>query len=142
MGSHAVILLDTHALVWFATGDERLGLSARARIEACNIDQPFFVSAISAWELAMLVGKGRLDLGKSARDWFEQASEIPAWRTLPLDAETAIEAVNLPGNFHGDPADRFLVAAARVHDLTLVTADWSILNYAKSGHVSVLDANK
>ena len=137
-----MILLDTHALVWFATGDERLGLSARARIEACNTDQPFFVSAISAWELAMLVEKGRLDFGKSTRDWFEQASKIPAWRILPLEAETAIESVNLPGDLHGDPADRFLVAAARVHDLTLVTADWSILNYAKSGHVSVLDANK
>lgn len=137
-----MILLDTHTLVWFATGDQRLGHSVRAIIEACNTDQPFFVSAITAWELAMLVAKGRLDLGKSAREWFEQASKTPAWRTLPLDAEAAIEAVNLPGDLHGDPADRFLVAAARVHDLTLVTADWSILNYAKSGHVSVLDANK
>lgn len=137
-----MILLDTHIMVWSATDDPKLGKQARSEINRCDVSSPFHVSAISAWEIAMLVKKGRLDLGGPAKNWFEKTSDNPAWRTLPLDAETALESVNLPGDFHGDPADRFLVAAARVHDLTLVTADWSILNYAESGHVSVLDANK
>lgn len=129
-------------MVWSATDDQRLGKMAKSAINTCDMTTPFHVSAISAWEIAMLVQKGRIELGGPARNWFKRTSDNPAWRTLPLDVETAIEAVNLPGSFHGDPADRFLVAAARVHDLTLVTADRSILNYAKSGHVSVLDANK
>lgn len=111
-------------------------------INNCDHTNPFLVSAISAWEIAMLVKKGRIDLGGPASNWFNKASDNPAWRNLPLDAETAMASVNLPGDLHGDPADRFLVAAARVHDLTLLTADRSILDYAKAGHVSAFDAGK
>jgi PIN domain nuclease of toxin-antitoxin system len=140
MGSHAVILLDTHIMVWSATDDPRLGKQARSMINQCDISAPFHVSAISAWEIAMLVRKGRIDLGGPASNWFNKASDNPAWRNLPLDAETAMASVNLPGDLHGDPADRFLVAAARVHDLSLLTADRLILDYAKSGHVSAIYA--
>ncbi len=101
---------------------------------------PFHVSAISAWEIAMLVRKGRLDLGEPAQDWYRAASSHPAWQTIPLDASTAMESVNLPGDFHGDPSDRFLVATARLSGLAFMTADRAILAYAGAGHLKAIDA--
>lgn len=136
-----MILLDTHVLIWSAADDPRLGKEARAMINRCDHSEPFSVSAISAWEIAMLVKKGRIDLRGPAENWFKRASNKPAWRTLPLDTETAMASVDLPGDLHGDPTDRFLVAAARVHDLRLLTADRTILDYAWAGHVSVFDAS-
>lgn len=135
-----MILLDTHILIWSSTDDFRLGKQARFMISQCDIANPFYVSSVSAWEIAMLVKKGRIDLGSPAKNWFNQASESPSWRTLPLDAETAMASVNLPGDLHADPADRFLIAAARVHNLALLTADRAILAYASMGHVKAIDA--
>jgi PIN domain nuclease of toxin-antitoxin system len=140
MGSHAVILLDTHVVVWSATDDPRLGKRARALIADCGQTSPFYVSAISAWEIAMLVRKGRLDLGEPAQAWFTTASRHPAWQTVLLDVSTAMEAVNLPGDFHGDPADRFLVGTARRNGLAFMTADSAILTYAGAGHLKAISA--
>ena len=90
----------------------------------------------------MLVKKGRLDLGRPAGEWLTIASKHPAWRSLELDEPTALSAVNLPGELHPDPADRFLIAAARVHGLAIMTADKAILDYAKAGHVLAEDASR
>jgi PIN domain nuclease of toxin-antitoxin system len=135
-----VILLDTHVVIWSAEGDARLGRNARMLIAERDQTAPFHVSAISAWEIAMLVSKRRLDLGSPAQDWLAKAMKHPAWRTIAIDAATAVESVNLPGDFHNDPADRFIVAAARLGEFALVTADQAILDYAKSGHVKAVDA--
>jgi PIN domain nuclease of toxin-antitoxin system len=135
-----VILLDTHVVIWSAEGDARLGRKARKLIAERNQTDPFHVSAISAWEIAMLVSKGRLDIGGPAQDWLVKVMEHPAWQTIPVDAAAAVESVNLPGDFHNDPADRFIVATARLRGFALVTADSAILDYSSAGHVKVIDA--
>ena len=140
MGSDAVILLDTHVVIWSATDDLRLGKRARVLISECDQRNPFHVSAISAWEITMLVRKGRLDLGEPAQHWFTTAARHPAWQTIALDAPAAMESVNLPGNFHGDPSDRFLIATARLNGLAILTADRAILDYAAEGHLKSIDA--
>lgn len=142
MGSHAVILLDTHVLVWSSVPDSRLGTQARELIAGCTADNPFYVSAISAWEIALQVKKGRINFGMPVAKWFKKASAHPAWRTIPLDASTAMDSADLPGEVHGDPADRFLIAVARSAGLHILTADRNILAYAKAGHVLAFDAEK
>lgn len=135
-----MILLDTHVVIWSAEGDARLGPKARRLIAERSQTDPFHVSAISAWEIAMLVNKGRLDLGGPARDWLATAMSHQAWQTVPVDIAAAVEAVNLPGILHNDPADRIIVATARLRSFALVTADRAILNYSKTGHVKAIDA--
>jgi PIN domain nuclease of toxin-antitoxin system len=95
---------------------------------------------MSAWEIAMLVSKGRLDLGGQARDWLAKVMKHPAWQTIPVDAAAAVESVNLPGDFHNDPADRFIVATARLNGFAVVTADRAILEYSRAGHAKAIDA--
>ena len=141
MGCDEVILLDTHVVIWSAEGDARLGPMARKMIAQRSHTDPFHVSAISAWEIALLVSKMRLDLGGPAREWLAKTMEHPAWRTVPVDAASAVEAVNLPGDFHNDPADRFIVAAARLADFAVLTADRAILEYSQAGHVKSVDAS-
>jgi PIN domain nuclease of toxin-antitoxin system len=140
MGRDEVILLDTHVVIWSAEGDARLGRKARKLIADRDQTDPFHVSAISAWEIALLVNKGRLELGGPARDWLAKSMKHPAWQTIPLDVAAAVESVNLPGDFHNDPADRFIVAAARLQGFAVVTADQAILDYSRAGHVKAVDA--
>jgi PIN domain nuclease of toxin-antitoxin system len=135
-----VILLDTHVVIWSAMDDARLGSKARKLIADRDQTDPFHVSAISAWEIALLVSKGRLNLGGPAQDWLAKTMKHPAWQTIQVDVETAVESVNLPGDFHNDPADRFIVATARLQGFALLTADQAILEYSKAGHVKAIDA--
>jgi PIN domain nuclease of toxin-antitoxin system len=135
-----VILLDTHVVIWAAMDDPRLGKRARELIEKLDRTNPFCVSAISAWEIALLVQKGRVNLGTPAKTWLLQLMKQQGWRNLPVDFDIAIESVNLPGELHSDPSDRIIIATARLNDCTIMTADRAILAYAKAGHVKAIDA--
>jgi PIN domain nuclease of toxin-antitoxin system len=131
------LLLDTNALIWVA-GDEPLAREAEAAVDAAYGAAALHVSAVSAWEVGML--RSRLSLQGVFRDdvarWFREATSD--LKVLPLDAVTALESTQLPDLWHRDPADRFLIAAARTHALTLVTRDVRILDYAARGHVKAL----
>lgn len=96
------------------------------------------MSVISVWELGMLAAKGRLTLTLSPAEWAKQALDTPGMSMVPLSHEAAIESSYLPGPFHGDPADRLLVATARHRQARLVTADERLLAYGQRKHVSVL----
>ena len=87
------------------------------------------ISAISCWEVAKLVEKGRLVLPCPIADWLENALAYPGITLLPLTPEIAVESTTLPRSFHKDPADQIIVATARIHDCLLVTADQEILDY-------------
>jgi PIN domain nuclease of toxin-antitoxin system len=87
------------------------------------------ISAISCWEVAKLVERGRLELPCSVREWFEQALAYPGIRILELTPEIAIASTQLPGEFHRDPADQIIVATARINDCPLITSDEKILSY-------------
>lgn len=134
-----MILLDTHALIWWVNGDlQRLSPIAQTAIEqacAAEADEGLLVSAISCWEVAMLVSRGRLALGISCERWMELLAAIPALKLLPLEPRVAVAATRLPEPFHADPADRFLVAQARELAIPLVSADSKIRTYP---HVQTL----
>jgi PIN domain nuclease of toxin-antitoxin system len=132
-----VILLDTHALLWWASGDlQRLSPRALAAIveeveRSAQPGQPpgLLVSAISCWEVAMLVQRGRLALSLEVERWLALVAAIPAVRLLPLEPAVAVAATRLPAPFHADPADRFLVAQARELAVPLLSADSKIQTY-------------
>ncbi|HEV2444647.1 MAG TPA: type II toxin-antitoxin system VapC family toxin, partial [Candidatus Sulfopaludibacter sp.] len=89
-------------------------------------------------ELAMLEAKGRVRLGMPCERWVERALATPGLTLASLTTEIAIESTRLPGAFHGDPADRIIVATARELDARLLTRNRRIVAYARKGHVTVL----
>ncbi|MBO0753635.1 MAG: type II toxin-antitoxin system VapC family toxin [Bradyrhizobiaceae bacterium] len=121
-----MILLDTHAAIWLATG-QGLGRQSKRLIDKALSDDGLAISAISFWELAMLIAKRRLRAVKSAG---EQRSKMlsAGIRELPLTGETAILAAELE-SLHGDPADRMIAATAIAYDATLITADANLLRW-------------
>jgi PIN domain nuclease of toxin-antitoxin system len=130
-----MIALDTHALVWWASGDSQLSRPARDAIEVEAGEGEILVSAISAWEVAMLAKAGRLALTMDAAEWLETVAQVPAVRFVPVDVHISVHSVDLPGAFHKDPADRIIVATARHDSVPLITADLKIRDYP---HVQTL----
>lgn len=124
-----MILLDTHALVWWVNGDQRLSAEAKTVIESELVSGSVIISAISAWEIALLVSKGRLVLTMDVDDWLDTVAAIEGVSFVPIDTNVAVQSVRLPGEFHPDPADRMIVALSRHHSAPLVTADTKIHNY-------------
>lgn len=134
------VLLDSHVLVWLVAGDTRLCLPARQRIEEAAQRNEAWISAITPWEIGMLVAKSRLVLTQDVLEWTEQVLALPGLRLAPLEPAVAVASSRLPGDPHGDPADRIIVATARHLGATLVTADDQLLAYGTAGHVKVLSA--
>ncbi len=125
-----MIVLDTHILVWWCSGDSRLSAKAESRIEqAMKAGEEILISSITAWEIAMLVAKERLTLTMTVDSWLDTVAEIEAVTFVPLDNKVALESTRLPGEFHKDPADRMIVSLARTLSAPLITADEKILNY-------------
>ena len=124
-----MIVLDTHALVWWVGGDPRLSRKAHNAIRKELTGGRLGVSAISAWEIGMLVAKGRLTLGMDLDDWLDAVQAIQGVTLLPLTARAALDSTRLPGRLHGDPADRMIIATARTENVPLVTADQRIRAY-------------
>ena len=123
-----MIVLDTHAWVWWTIDPDRLSQTQRENI-AANEDDRVGISAISCWEVAKLCEYGRLELPVGLAEWFRVALEYPGVSLMPLTPEVAIESTRLPGNFHRDPSDQIIVATARVHACPLVTSDDKITGY-------------
>lgn len=121
-----MILLDTHVAIWWTT-DTNFGKRSMAVIKDAQAEDQLCVSAISFWEIAMLIAKRRLRALKSATG---QRAKILASgiRELPLTGEICILAGELEA-LHGDPADRLIAATAIAHDATLVTADERLLRW-------------
>ena len=126
-----MILLDTHAWVWWVHGDARLSEVHREMLDA-RTAEGIGVSIISCWEVAKLVEYGRLKLPQDVAEWLGVALAYPCLRLLDLTPAIVVESTRLPQPFHKDPADQIIVATARIYDCPLATADDKILNY---GHV-------
>lgn len=134
------LLLDTHIWLWFAEGDAtRLPPASVRKLDDARKADGLLVSAISVWEIGVLHAKGRVQLSAPLRNWVNNALAPAGISLLPLDAETASESTLLPGEPHGDPADRFLIAAARTKGIILATRDEHIIDYGKAGYVRVLE---
>jgi PIN domain nuclease of toxin-antitoxin system len=117
------ILLDTHVWIWWLTGDTRLSASEHAAINALAEQGAPSISAISMWETQMLHAKGRLTLEMPFESWLLQATAPGVSTLIPIDPAVILEVDRLAQTFHGDPADRIIVATARAFDLQLVTHD-------------------
>jgi PIN domain nuclease of toxin-antitoxin system len=139
-GRASLLLLDTHVLVWLFEGNPKMGPVARSIIQETADQDGALVSAITPWEIGLLVSKGRLQLGTDVMEWISRALAKPGVRLSPLEVEIAVASTRLPFGMHADPADRLLVATARHLGATLVTADGALLELAKQGHFRVLDA--
>jgi PIN domain nuclease of toxin-antitoxin system len=120
-----VIVLDTHVLVWAASDDRKLGRKARALIDQQWAIGRVAVPAIAFWEVGLLQERSRLRLPSTVREWRDSVLAAGAIE-LPLDGTVALRAIDLAG-LHDDPADRFIVATALVHEAALVTADERLL---------------
>jgi len=132
------LVLDTHIWVWLMEGMADLKPRLRRRIEKCASEGELLVSAISAWEVGMLEAKGRITFDQDCIDWVHDALAAPGIRLAPLEPAVAVASSRLPGDFHGDPADRIIVATARAYACPLVTADAAVVDYAQSGAVRVV----
>ena len=121
-GAEAPPLVDTHARVWWAGGSDDPPPRLRRRVQVAFTENRVWLSAISAWEVALLVQRGRLVLRSPVREWIARAGALAGLRFLPVDTGIAIRSVELPG-LHPDPADRLIVASAERLGATLVTKD-------------------
>jgi PIN domain nuclease of toxin-antitoxin system len=125
MAGGGSMILDTCALLWLASGSKKLSRSALKEINAAPV---VYVSAISGFEIAIKAAKGKLKLPNPPHEWFEKVVEHHGLTMLPLALDVCITAAGLPP-IHDDPCDRFIIAAARLHDLTVVTADEQFEQY-------------
>lgn len=125
-----MMLLDTHTLVWLDEGNSKLGKQAITLIDKSLQSKELFVSAISFWEVAMLVQKGRLEIQMSVALW-RQSLIDNGLQEIALTGNIAIQSALLK-DFHGDPADRMIVASAIESTLPLCTADTAILSWEES----------
>lgn len=125
-----MIVLDTHALIWWVNEDNQLSPSARRAIQGeLESEGQILISSITAWEIALLVSKGRLSLVMDVDDWLATVAAIDSVRFISVDNDLAVQSVRLPGEFHPDPADRLITALARHYSVPVVTADAKIRAY-------------
>jgi PIN domain nuclease of toxin-antitoxin system len=132
------LVLDTHAWIWFINADSRLGPKAKEFIERAIATDGAVISAITPWEVAMLVARGRLALNQPVGDWLTR--HVSGFVLHPLSVRIAVDSSDLPDTCHGDPADRIIIATSRHLDAPLMTADGKILTYGRGGHVATIDA--
>ena len=121
------LLLDTHVWIWSQECAEKLGRQAHR--DLTQAETQLYVSPVSTLEMARLIAVGKIDLTGPLSSWIADTIEILRCTTIEISHQIAAAAYDLPAEFHKDPADRLLVATARVHQLTLLTADERILAY-------------
>jgi PIN domain nuclease of toxin-antitoxin system len=132
------LLLDTHVWIWFMLANAELAVRPRNLINRAAAAGQLRISAISLWETALLASGGRVVLGQPLAQWMMAAVSAPGLSVEPLVPQVAVEAYSLPDAFH--PADRLIVATARVVNATLMTRDQRILDYAAHGHLTAIAA--
>ena len=122
---HEQLLLDTCALIWLANKSDSLSVVARLQIEEA---EEVYVSPVSAWEIALKHGNGKLTLPCDPIKWFDHALEVFGLKILPFDYKLWMRSTQLPMH-HRDPADRTIIQSALEHDLTIVTHDKRFAQY-------------
>lgn len=129
------IILDTHALLWWLGGSDRLSSAASDAIESAAA---VAVSSVTFWEVGMLVAKGRVALDRPVVGWTHDLVASGEVADVAVDATIAARAAALEG-FHGDPADRMIAATAIQLDALLVTTDRALISWAgDSGRLRTL----
>ncbi|MBU2523792.1 type II toxin-antitoxin system VapC family toxin [Patescibacteria group bacterium] len=135
-----MIIIDTHIWLWFLKADKRLGNSEI--VDFLKKEQKksgLRMASISLWEISMLAAKKRIVSDKNLKTWINDALKLTNIKLINLNTDIAVDTYKLPGKFHGDPADRIIVATARHLNAKLVTADKKIIEYADKGHLEVIE---
>jgi PIN domain nuclease of toxin-antitoxin system len=138
----SALVIDTHVLVWLLEGTAQLGTNARNALNKAALVNALYVSAITPWEISMLVSKGRLTLRRDVGEWLLSALALPGIRLEPLSVGISVASTRLPGEINNDPADRIIVATARHLGVPLVTADEDLLRYGVQGHLKTIKATQ
>jgi PIN domain nuclease of toxin-antitoxin system len=120
-------VLDTHTLIWLVEG-EKLSQKTINNINKYSNNNELYISAISLWEIAHNTNARRIKLSKPCLSWLQELTSQPGIRIANVTSEIAVESTLLPNGFHGDPADRLIVATARILGATLFTRDGLILD--------------
>lgn len=127
------LLLDTHIALWLSRGDTRLGETTRKTMDAAwKAGGRIFLSAVSVWEISMLVEKGAIELDLPVEAWVNRFLDRPGLTAVPLDHSAAARAYSLHHLEHRDPADRLLIASAIGLGCPLVTRDDRIRRFART----------
>ena len=126
------LLLDTCAVLWSVSAPDRLTDAARSALE--SPENTVSVCVISCAEIACGVDRGRIELDRHWKIWFRHYLDVNGWACLSIDLPVMEEAYSLPSPFHADPADRTIVATARIHGMAVVTGDRRILDYPHVEH--------
>jgi PIN domain nuclease of toxin-antitoxin system len=138
MSEVSPLLLDTHAAIWI-TEDQPLAKGAVEAIDAAyRAGGTVFVSAITAWEVGLLVSRNRLSLVARPERWFQRLLAIQGVRLAELSPDILVASSFLPGTPPRDPADRIILATARDLGATLITRDRLLLKYGEDGQVSTV----
>ncbi len=139
--SQSNLLLDTHVILWFVAGHERLSLKAQNAINDARKSKTLYVSGASLWEIGCLQAKGKIDIGPDLPSFWLDVQRVLKSKELLFGRAVIFEFFKLDG-MHNDPSDRFITATAIKEELTLVTADGKILEWAAAhpNRVSTLDA--
>lgn len=124
-----MIVLDTHAWIWWVSNPEFLSEKAKQIIDEAATHRNVLISSISTWEVATLVSRGRLKLTMSPDDWVAASEALPFLDFVPVSNSIALKSVKLRGFLHDDPADRIIIATAISMGAVLVTKDEKIRNY-------------
>ena len=133
------LLLDTHYWIWLESGDiDRVPQRLRLAIQKAANAGTLLLSVISVWELGMLESKGRIEFHAPCEDWVRDALATPGLALVPLTPEIAIDSTRLEESFHGDPADRIIMATARRMKARLLTRDQKMLEYARRTGVTTV----
>ena len=134
----APLLLDTNAAIWIVE-DQPVAAAAKEAIEdAYRASRTVFVSAITAWEIGLLVSRNRLGLSTTPERWFQRLLAIEGVQMAELSPAILIASSFLPGEPPRDPADRIILATERDLGAELVTRDRLLLKYGEEGQVRTI----
>jgi PIN domain nuclease of toxin-antitoxin system len=132
------VLLDTCAAIWLLNGDP-IATEARDAISGAQAQNAgVFVSPITAWEIATLAAKNRIQLSLSPEAWFDALLALPGVRLAPMPPTILIASTMLPGSPPSDPADRIIAATARGFGYSIVTRNGELARYARAGHIELV----
>ena len=129
------MLLDTCAAIWLVNGDP-MSADSRASITAAQTENlGVYVSPMTAWEVATLVAKNRLQLALSPEAWFDALLGLAGVRLAAMPPRVLIASTTLPGVPPKDPVDRIIAATGRTFGYSVVTRDGELMLYARAGHI-------
>lgn len=131
-------LLDTHILLWTTLNPAEISPEIKKNINTAQNNNALHISSITLWEIAMLTHKKRINVYSPVKDFLQSIKELPGLSIIDLSPDIAAESTMLLDNFHGDPADRLIVASTKVENITLITRDHKILEWAKLGHIKAI----